>query len=76
MLSLQGKRIFTAGFWKVERNLMEKNASTSEILTKRRVFEMKKVREMYDFRNMWSHDSKMLLLDISERKKVNVFYDW
>ena len=54
---------------------MEKNASTSEILTKRRVFEMKKVTEMYDFRNMWSHDSKMLLLDISERKKVNVFYD-
>lgn len=54
---------------------MEKNASTSEILTKRRVFEMKKVREMYDFRNMWSHDGKMLLLDISERKKVNVFYD-
>ena len=49
--------------------------SITESLTKRRVIELKKAREMYDFRNVWSHDGKILLLDANGRKKVKVFYN-
>ena len=36
----------------------------------------KKTREMYDFKNVWSNDSKILFLDINGRSKAKVFYDW
>ena len=49
--------------------------SITESLTKRRVIELKKAREMYDFRNVWSHDGKILFLDVNDRKKVKEFYN-
>ena len=48
----------------------------TESLTKRRVVELKKTREMYDFRNVWSHDDKILFLDVNDRNKLMEFYDW
>ena len=48
----------------------------TESLTKRTIIELKKTRKMYDFRNVWSHDGKILFLDVNDRKKVKVFYDW
>ena len=30
---------------------------------------------MYDFRNVWSNDGKVLILDVNDRKKVKIFYD-
>ena len=47
----------------------------TESLTNRRVIELKKVREMYNVRNVWLHDSKIFFLDINDRNKVKVFYD-
>ena len=42
--------------------LKGKTVSITESLTKRRVVELKKAREMYGFKNVWSqfHDSKIL----------------
>ena len=31
---------------------------------------------MYDFRNVWSNDGKVLILDVNDRSKVKIFYDW
>ena len=61
--------------FKAKKKLKGRNVSITEILTIRRVIELKKVREMYDFRNVWSHDGKILFLDVKDRKKVNVFYN-
>ena len=36
-----------------------KNVSITEILTKRRVIELKKARGLYDFRNVWLQDHKI-----------------
>ena len=47
----------------------------TESLTKRRLVELKKTREMYDFRNVWSHDDKILFLDVNDRNKLMEFYD-
>ena len=30
---------------------------------------------MYDFKNVWSQDGKILFLDVNDRNKVKVFYD-
>ena len=49
--------------------------SITESLTKRGIIELKKAREMYDFRNVWSHNSKILFLDVNDRNKVKIFYD-
>ena len=49
--------------------------SITESLTKRRVIELKKVRKINDFRNLWSRDDKFLFLDVSDRSSVKVFYD-
>ena len=35
-----------------------------------------KAREIYNFRNAWSHEDKILFSDINDRNKVKVFYDW
>ena len=35
--------------------------SITESLTKRRIVELKKAREMYGFKNVWLQDGKMLL---------------
>ena len=62
-------RIFTN-----KKKIKRKNVSIAESLTMRRVIELKKAGEMYDFRNMWSHDSKVLFLYINGKNKVKVFY--
>ena len=49
--------------------------SITESLTKGRVIELKKVRKINDFRNLWSRDDKLLFLDVSDRSSVKVFYD-
>ena len=49
--------------------------SITESLTKRRVVELKKAREMYGFKNVWSQDGKILFSDVNDRNKVKVFYD-
>ena len=30
---------------------------------------------MYDFRNVWSNEGKLLFSDVNDRKKVQIFYD-
>ena len=30
---------------------------------------------MYDFRNVWSNEDKLLFSDVNDRKKVQIFYD-
>ena len=30
---------------------------------------------MYDFRNVWSNEGKVLFLDVNDRNKVKIFYD-
>ena len=49
--------------------------SISLSLTKRRVVELKKLREIYGFKNVWSQDGKILFSDVNDRNKVKVFYD-
>ena len=49
--------------------------SITKSLTKRRVVELKKAREMYDFKNVWSHDGQILLLEVNDRNNVKVIYD-
>ena len=55
--------------------LKGKTVSITESLTKRRVVELKKVREMYGFKNVWSQDGKILFSDVNDGNKVKVFYD-
>ena len=67
--------------FKTKKKFKEKTVSTTEGLTKRRVVELEKVRQMYDFKKdflwfVWSQDSKILFLDVNDRKKVKMFYDW
>ena len=61
--------------FKTKKKLKGNNVSITESLTKRRVIELKKARQMYDFRNVWSHNSKILFLDVNDRNKVKVLYD-
>ena len=61
--------------FKAKKKLKGKNVSNTQSLTKRRVIELKKAREMYDFKNMWSHDDKILFLDVNDRNHVKVLYD-
>ena len=75
LLSLQGTT-FAIGFLKLKRNFKGKNNSIKESLTKRSVIELKKARQMNDFRNVWSDDHKILFLDVNDRNTVKVFYDW
>ena len=49
--------------------------SITESLAKTRVIELKKARKMYDFKNVWSQDGKILFLDVNDRNKVKVFFD-
>ena len=68
------KYIVRNRIFKVKRKLIGKNVSIMEILTKRRVIELKKAREMYDLKNVWLHVSKILFFDVNNRNKVKVFY--
>ena len=68
------KYIVRNRIFKVKRKLIGKNVSIMESLTKRRVIELKKAREMYDLKNVWLHDSKILFFDVNNRNKVKVFY--
>ena len=61
--------------FKTKKKLKGKTVSITESLTKRRVVELKKAREMYGFNNVWSQDSKILFSDVNDRNKVKVFYD-
>ena len=61
--------------FKTKKKLKGKAVSIKESLTKRRVVELKKAREMYGFINVWSQDSKILFSDVNDRNKVKVFYD-
>ena len=61
--------------FKTKKKLKRKTVSITESLTKRRVVELKKAREMYGFKNIWSQDGKILFLDVNDRNKVKVFYD-
>ena len=47
----------------------------TESLTKRRVVELKKAREINGFKNVWLQDGKMLFSDVNDRNKVKVFCD-
>ena len=49
--------------------------SITESLTKRRVVQLKKAKEVYDFKNVWPQDGKILFLNINDRNMVKVFYD-
>ena len=61
--------------FKTKKKLKGKTVSITEGLTKRRVVELKKAREMYGFKNVWSQDGKILFSDVNDRNKVKVFYD-
>ena len=61
--------------FKTKKKLKGKAVSITESLTKRRVVELKKAREMYGFNNVWSQDGKILYSDVNDRNKVKVFYD-
>ena len=61
--------------FKTKKKLKGKTVSITESLTKRRVVELKKAREMYGFNNVWSQDGKILFSDVNDRNKVKVFYD-
>ena len=43
--------------------------SFMESLTKRRVIQLKKARKIYDFRNAWSHNDKVLFLHVNDLMK-------
>ena len=55
--------------------LKGKTVSITESLTKRRVVELKKAREIYGFKNVWSQDGKIFFSDVNDRNKVKIFYD-
>ena len=61
--------------YKTKKKLKGKAVSITESLTKGRVVELKKAREMYGFNNVWSRDGKILFSDVNDRNKVKVFYD-
>ena len=61
--------------FKTKKKLKGKTLSISLSLTKRRVVELKKLREIYGFKNVWSQDGKILFSDVNDRNKVKVFYD-
>ena len=61
--------------FKTKKELKGKNVSITDSLTKGTVIKLKKAREMYDFRDVWSHDGKILFLHVNDRKKVKVFCD-
>ena len=44
--------------FKTKKKLKGKTLSITESLTKRRVVELKKAREMYSFKNVWPQDGK------------------
>lgn len=53
LLSSLQSTTFALGFSKLKRTLKENKLSITESLTKMRVIELKKAREVYDFRNAW-----------------------
>ena len=62
--------------FKTKTKLKGKTVSITESVTKRRVVELKKAREMYGFKNVWSQGGKILFSDVNDRNKAKVFYDW
>ena len=74
LLRLQGTT-FAIGFLKLKRNLKEKCEHYGKS-NKGKSNWIKKARELHDFRNVWSHDGKILFLVVNDRNMVKVFYDW
>ena len=56
--------------FKTKMKLNGKNVKITESLTKRRVIELKKAKEMYDLRNVWPHDGNILFFDVNNGNKV------
>ena len=61
--------------FKSKKKLKGKTVCITESLTKRRVVELKKARKMRGFKNVWSHNGKILFSDVNYRNKVKVFDD-
>ena len=49
--------------------------SITENLTKKRITEMKIVRETYGFKNVWLQGGKVLYTYANDKNKIKVFYD-
>ena len=60
--------------FKTKKKLKGKTVSITESVTKRRVAELKKAREMYGFKDVWSQDGKILFSDVNDRNQVKAFY--
>ena len=52
--------------FKTKKKLEGKTVSITESLTKRKVVELKKVREMHVFKNVWSQGGKILFSDVND----------
>ena len=63
------------GIFKTKKKFKGKTVSITESLTKRRVVQLKKAREIYGFKNVWSQDGKIFFSDVNDRNKVKIFYD-
>ena len=61
--------------FKSKKKLKGKTVTIAEILTNRRVVELKTASEMHGFINAWPQDGKILFSDVNDKNKVKVFYD-
>ena len=55
-----------------KKKLKGKNIAITEILTATRIKKLKEAREIYDFKNVWTSDGKILLKD--ESGNTSLFY--
>ena len=60
--------------FKTKKKLKGKTVNITESLTKRRVAELKKAREMYGFKDVWSQYGKILFSDVNDRNQAKAFY--
>ena len=56
-----------------KKKLKGKNISITESLTATRMKKLKEAREIYEFKNVWTSDGKILFKDGSGN--INLFYD-
>ena len=56
-----------------KKKLKGKNISITESLTATRMKKLKEAREIYEFKNVWTSDGKILFKDRSGN--INLFYD-
>ena len=60
--------------FKTKKKLKGKTVSITKSLIKIRVVELKKAREIYGFKNVWSQDGKILFSDVNDRNQAKAFY--